>query len=664
MQEGQQERAACMGRLQESDFDGSLRAHRVLSRIMGGKPWPPAFFNPEGCYNCCDAPDDPCNSRNCTFFDGAMAGIVNSTITSRLNGTTAVNSFTSTRGQDTGRGNDPPSYSVQTSLSSAANQNGELFAVQMETWSWNPAAQGGITGLRYCIDEYLDEDSGYSTNPSGSQAFSVDCWFVVKQGGKTYGVSAGGIAGTGAGNWTRRTLNGLTSADFGEFYSGERPAGPGVGLVNTTSHPDFSQAGAPITFGWAVHPTGTINNEATTSATLSFWDNLCVTVTHDDVVVNPNTNCKPTGCDRFSSDFSNIFDTRVLRWFGPASSGNVTSSVTADSANGNNAPCTKVSVSAPLTGSVYAVDQVWQFLLHNDPISPSDSCGINTVSVCFDSYYKTRTTSGVGDTTKAVIYLACRQNSKVYVATSSLYSPSLGSFSSHTVALNQNGFTELYPTGPKVGGRDDNPGSHPDFSGSGSDIEFGIVIQSPTNAQVTEMLVDNLCVKVTAFHCGECIQGDLACNTDILAETATNIFSTPGTSGCAWVKKQINDLFNSGVVLSLASNGIWQFSVTETLPPNDTLTLDVEFRCGTYTFQSVTAFSPFSPVIVYVTWKHTGSPDVTMIIYWSRVNSGGMDCTNPFVEVGPGMIGLSGGYSCIITDKNTSPPAQLTVTPL
>ena len=601
-----------MGRLQESDFDGSLRAHRVLSRIMGGKPWPPAFFNPEGCYNCCDAPDDPCNSRNCTFFDGAMAGIVNSTITSRLNGTTAVNSFTSTRGQDTGRGNDPPSYSVQTSLSSAANQNGELFAVQMETWSWNPAAQGGITGLRYCIDDFLDRTSNYSTNPSGDQAFSVDCWFVVKQGGKTYGVSAGGIAGTGAGNWTRRTLNGLTSADFGEFYSGERPAGPGVGLVNTTSHPDFSQAGAPITFGWAVHPTGTINNEATTSATLSFWDNLCVTVTHDDVVVNPNTNCKPTGCDRFSSDFSNIFDTRVLRWFGPASSGNVTSSVTADSANGNNAPCTKVSVSAPLTGSVYAVDQVWQFLLHNDPISPSDSCGINTVSVCFDSYYKTRTTSGVGDTTKAVIYLACRQNSKVYVATSSLYSPSLGSFSSHTVALNQNGFTELYPTGPKVGGRDDNPSSHPDFSSGGSDIEFGIVIQSPSNAQTTEMLVDNLCVKVVTGYaqCTTCEgTGILDCRNEIEVQFNANAFNESGADTCQWVRQSVNQVLLNGVVLSWDSvAGAWVFTYEEQNSPTDKYTMTVTFYCNASAGLEVTG-QPQGLLAIGVTQSRSGLVD-------------------------------------------------------
>ena len=578
-----------MGRLQEIDFDGSSRAHRVLSRIMGGKPWPPAFFNPEGCYNCCDAPDDPCNSANCTFFDGTMIGIVNSTITSRLNGTTAVNSFTSTRSQDTGRGNDPPSYSVQTSLSSAANQNGELFAVQMETWSWNPASQGGITGLRYCIDEYLDEDSGYSTNPSGSQAFSVDCWFVVKQAGKTYGVSAGGIAGTGAGNWTRRSLNGLTSADFSEFYSGERPAGPAVGLVNTTSHPDFSQAGAPITFGWAVHPSGTnANSEACTSTTLSFWDNLCVTVTHDNVIVNPNTNCKPTGCDRFSSDYSNIFDTRVLRWFGPASSGNVTSSVTADSANGNNAPCTKVSVSAPLTGSIYAVDQVWKFLLHNDTISPADACGINTVSVCFDSYYKTRTTSGAGDGTMAAVFLACRQNNKLYVAISSLFTPSQGGFGSHNVSLNQNAFTELYPTGPKVGGRDDNPSSHPDFSSGGSEIEFGVVVRSPTNAQVTEMLIDNICVKVTTgfAQCLTCEgDGSLDCTDEIFVHFTGNLFDETGADQCQWVRQSVNQVLSNGVVLTWYAPGSrWLFNITEENAPDDTYGLQVQLFCNEPSF--------------------------------------------------------------------------------
>ena len=242
--------------------------------------------------DCCN-PDDPCISTNCTFFEDNFTATIGSRISSYPNSGTPPGTITSSAIQSSSRGNDPPCWRVDTEINSEEGQYGDLFAINMTTWSWNPSSQGAITALRFCIDEYIDSESFYTRSDSTSKDPSIECWFIVKQGGKTYGCKISSLNTKAV--WRKQYKEPVVQNDFEEIYAGERPAGANV--TNPSSHPNFGPTGGNIAFGWAVHPEGPDSLLDIQTEAYTFWDNLCIKVTHatpcpsgQNAVVSPPTN--------------------------------------------------------------------------------------------------------------------------------------------------------------------------------------------------------------------------------------------------------------------------------------------------------------------------------------------------------------------------------------
>lgn len=440
---------------------------------------------PDDC-DCCGDLDDPCGPGNCTFFYDSFSALVQSRIVSRANGTTATSTFTHSASQSTTRGNDPPSWEVDTELSAASGQNGELFAIQMISDTWKPASQGKITVLRFCIDEYISTDTYYHLSDSTSTDPSVQCWFILKQDGKTYGLLVGSLRVKNV--WQKQFLDGIVQDDFCEIYSGERPVGATV--INPSSHPNFAITGGEISFGWAARPDGpTAQPLDTESETFSFWDNLCIRIEHDGVVVDPGSGCPPTNCSRFASSLSDVTTTSLTSALAGSAGGDSTVAIAAESVDGRNPPCIKVSASPP--GAAPNPKSIaFAFVFHNTAIDLSSICGVKSVSVCIDTKYKTHTAGS----TNAEVMPACRQSGKLYAATSFPF-PLSSSWSGSPRGGNQQSFVEVYPAGSATGLSYYNTTSHPDFSHNGDDVEFGVVVANHSKDTTDEILLDNLCIK-------------------------------------------------------------------------------------------------------------------------------------------------------------------------
>lgn len=107
----------------------------------------------------------------------------------------------------------------------------------------NPAAMGGIGSVDY-------QQIARKNGPDGvAQAL------LLMQNGKYYRTNFNVILPEDApSQFQTFTGTGLTASDFGEFVGTSYGYGiPADGRANFASNPDFSAAGAPISFGWLGH---------------------------------------------------------------------------------------------------------------------------------------------------------------------------------------------------------------------------------------------------------------------------------------------------------------------------------------------------------------------------------------------------------------------------
>jgi hypothetical protein len=131
-----------------------------------------------------------------------------------------------------GGGGNPGTYVVASTQ--VAGGCAAIYAFAFKTSAtYNPASAGALPGVSYSEDAKLIDGfgSGQATGPA------------ILQGGRVY-VLPGFPTGTDT-NWHRMVAGGLSASSFIEVLGGPCPdySDPG-------SHPDFSVAGAPMTFGY------------------------------------------------------------------------------------------------------------------------------------------------------------------------------------------------------------------------------------------------------------------------------------------------------------------------------------------------------------------------------------------------------------------------------
>ena len=593
--------------------------------------------------DCCNS-DDPCISTNCTFFEDNFNATIGSRISSYPNSSTPPGTITSSAIQSTDRGNDPPCWRVDTEINSTAGQYGDLFAINMTTWSWNPSSQGAITALRFCIDEYIDSESFYTRSDSTSKDPSVECWFIVKQGGKTYGCKISSLNTKAV--WRKQYLDGIVQDDFEEIYSGQRPAGAGV--TNTGSHPDFTFLGGAITFGWAVKPDGPDTRADIQTEAYTFWDNLCINVSHDARTVDPGSQCQPTGCTLFASSLSDL--TVELKQFA-GNVGNLSVSTSADSVVGINPPSLRIDSTSPGPSAGGAWPYANVIVFHKDKVSPSTACGIDQVYICVDVRSERDAFVGKWYPSSRILYPFFKQDGKYFGTNGGgivLGTSPVASFGSKqfTVAasslveyaFNANGSYSVIAS------------SHPDFSSNGADIEVGVRVDITGFSETCRTWIDNLCVKVAdvSWRCNGCAGSAVPqCLNEIYLVASGDMFSEAGSDACQWVRALANSVLFGGVVLSPVSSKTWRFSHHEQVSPVDFADITATLQCDVGNFGGGGA--PEQPVLtIDVTRSGVGCRSYYLF-------GGQMPCQAETKQSSYTQSATIGSDTCICPRKNTSP---------
>ena len=170
---------------------------------------------------------------------------------------TAGNGGTSTGAQVLVGGN-PGSFRNVTDVLNAAPGGGSTIVLSTHIFTpftYTPATSGAIASLNYSEDAACTAGcfgQGQSTGPA------------IKQGANLYIYTTQLVTGPSA-VWTNHALSGLTAADFG--LVNVTSAGT---LFDTTQHPNFSAAGAPIQVGF-FRANGTPSGPYTLSAGIDNW---------------------------------------------------------------------------------------------------------------------------------------------------------------------------------------------------------------------------------------------------------------------------------------------------------------------------------------------------------------------------------------------------------
>ncbi len=103
------------------------------------------------------------------------------------------------------------------------------------TWSLDPAALGGITSLSYSLDSrFVASSIGGGCQCSGES-------FMLRQGARLYTADAHATSVA----WGTRAVTGLVATSFNEVLFGN-PI-----FFDTSSHPNFSATGAPLSIGFS-----------------------------------------------------------------------------------------------------------------------------------------------------------------------------------------------------------------------------------------------------------------------------------------------------------------------------------------------------------------------------------------------------------------------------
>jgi hypothetical protein len=135
-------------------------------------------------------------------------------------------------------GGNPDAYrrirNVVAPAPSASTFSAILGAHIYTAFTYNPAATGAITSVSYSEDVNCFPPNCFG---DGNAAF-----FAVLQNDEVY-VASSGV--TGSGNfWHQLALNGLTAANFFLLDGSDD-------FIDPSAHPDFTESGDPIRFGFA-----------------------------------------------------------------------------------------------------------------------------------------------------------------------------------------------------------------------------------------------------------------------------------------------------------------------------------------------------------------------------------------------------------------------------
>ncbi len=183
-------------------------------------------------------------------------------------------SVTISASQITSGGNPGDALSVQFSNSGGAVNLISYQGFVNTSFSYDPSAQGAVTGIDFSSDRYVD--FGSSLNPQVT-TFSRP---LLLQSGVYYLAPFADPQTRGA--WFTSAITGLTAADFSSFDFV-------TGASNAALHPDFSASGAPIELGLASRfALGTALQPFTLSGQFRF-DNLAITVEPAATVPEPPT---------------------------------------------------------------------------------------------------------------------------------------------------------------------------------------------------------------------------------------------------------------------------------------------------------------------------------------------------------------------------------------
>ena len=181
-------------------------------------------------------------------------------------------SVTITASQIASGGNPGDALSVKFSNSGGAVNLNSYQGFVNTSFSYDPSAQGAVTGIDFSSDRYVD--FGSSLNPQLT-TFSRP---LLLQSGVYY--LAPFLDPQTRGAWFTSAITGLTAADFSGFDFG-------TGASNAALHPDFSASGAPIELGLASRfALGTAGQPITLSGEFRF-DNLAITVANAGAATVP-----------------------------------------------------------------------------------------------------------------------------------------------------------------------------------------------------------------------------------------------------------------------------------------------------------------------------------------------------------------------------------------
>jgi len=123
---------------------------------------------------------------------------------------------------------------LRLTVANNVNHTGVAAYCRNGTFTYNPATQGAISSL-----DYLVQLMAISSVNSAPAAFASP---MVRQNNTNYAATAFSTSET---NWMPFAATSLPAGAFGALI-----VNSGSIIVNTSLHPDFSSAGAPLTFGY------------------------------------------------------------------------------------------------------------------------------------------------------------------------------------------------------------------------------------------------------------------------------------------------------------------------------------------------------------------------------------------------------------------------------